>query len=538
MSAVGLSVVVPVYNVEKYLDECLESLSKQITTYDYEVIIVNDGATDSSAAICKEWIQKDARFRYYEKANEGLGPTRNFGMRYSKYFYITFVDSDDWVHETYVQKMLGSILNKKADIVYCDCYYYSQMNKSLTRANFRKNLHSIEAGLAERLAFGYPNMWGAIYTKELWQRSGVEMPGIVYEDTAVYGVLLSFAKRIDYVDGALYYYRVGREGSLMQLGTKNPINMVTALKSLVNLAHEKQVYTANREALLDFCVRQLEGEWDNNIRKHSIECIQDVEREFENFLTDAFEGWEESYCQNAVAIGSYNATAIYNRVKVFREIEKNKFQFCGLLEVMSERIPENRYEFREFSSEFRRKVIEKELSQNILEQIGEKKIIILDFLEDIYDVIKVENSYLNKTDALFEAVDLLGTMEVIPRKSERCETLWKDAAKRFAEWTRQHEHQVVLLELNLCTVYGDEETRKEYSSREWIKKNNDMLKRYYKFFREICPECITVKLPMQFEYTEEKFRFGCRPYYYNSFAYYLLAYQVLKKIREGRQSDE
>lgn len=532
MSATGMSIVVPVYNVEQYLDDCLESLCGQITTYEYEIILVNDGATDCSSEVCKKWVEKDTRIRYYEKANEGLGPTRNYGMNRSVYPYVTFVDSDDWIHETYVQKMMDSILESEADIVYCDCYYFNQVYQAFERASFRRNLHEIAAGINERLAFGYPNIWGAVYKKELWQKSGIEMPGIVYEDTAVYGVLLTYVEKIEYAKDALYYYRVGRPGSLMQIGVKDPQNMVNALTHFVNLAHSKQVFEQNRTAFLDFCIRQLECEWENNIRSGDEKRLMNMQEKFETFLEKFFPGWKQMYCQNAVAIGSYNSTAVYNRVKMFREISKNKYQFSGLISITSEAISKDKYCFNEFCSEFRRDVIGTEMEEKVLDRIGSDRIIVLDFLDDIYDVIKVENGYINKTEALYEAVSLYGQMEIIPRESERCEQLWRESAERFTEWARQHNNRIVLLKLKLCAFYGNEESVQEFEHRDWIERNNAMLDRYYDYFQEICPECACVELDSRFEFTEKNFKFGCRPYYYNSFAYYMLAYETLKKIRE------
>jgi len=532
MATAGMSIVVPVYNVEQYLEDCLKSLCKQITTYEYEIILVNDGATDRSGELCKEWAQKDTRIRYYEKMNEGLGPTRNYGMSRATYPYVTFVDSDDWIHESYVQKMLDSILESRADIVYCDCFYFNQTYKTVERASFRRNLHEIGAGIEERMAFGYPNIWGAVYKKELWQKSGIEMPGIVYEDTAVYGVLLTYTEKVEYAKDALYYYRVGRPGSLMQQGVKDPQNMVNALKHLVNLAHSKQVLEQNRTAFLDFCVRQLECEWDNNIRISDENRLQGIQEKFKAFLEENFPDWERLYCQNAIALGSYNSVAVYNRVKMFREISKNKYQFSGLISIMSETIPREKYRFNEFCSKFRREVIGAEMEEDVLGKIGRDRIIVLDLLDDIWDIIKVGNGHLNKTDALYEAVSLYGPMEIIPRESEQCEQLWRESAKRFAEWARFNNNRIVLLKLKLCTVYGSEEEVLEFEHKDRIEQINEMLNRYYDYFQRICPECACVELDSRFEFTEKNFRFGCRPYHYNSFAYYLLAYETLKRIRE------
>ena len=96
-----ITVIVPIYNVEDFIDMCLESLSKQSYKH-FEVLMVNDGSTDNSGVICKEYADRDSRFQYFEKENGGLSDARNFGLEHSKGDYITFVDSDDWVSDTYL----------------------------------------------------------------------------------------------------------------------------------------------------------------------------------------------------------------------------------------------------------------------------------------------------------------------------------------------------------------------------------------------------------------------------------------------------
>lgn len=88
-----ISVIVPVYNVEPFISSCLDSLSKQIYQ-NFEVLLVNDGSTDNSGAICREYADRDSRFHYFEKENAGVADARNFGIERSKGDYITFVDSD------------------------------------------------------------------------------------------------------------------------------------------------------------------------------------------------------------------------------------------------------------------------------------------------------------------------------------------------------------------------------------------------------------------------------------------------------------
>lgn len=110
-----ISIIVPIYNVEEYLRECLDSIQKQ-SYLNFECIMVNDGSPDNSSKICEEFVEKDSRFRYFEKENGGVSSARNLGIEHSKGEYITFIDSDDWVESDYLEVLYTTLLEEGADI--------------------------------------------------------------------------------------------------------------------------------------------------------------------------------------------------------------------------------------------------------------------------------------------------------------------------------------------------------------------------------------------------------------------------------------
>ncbi|MFB4033578.1 glycosyltransferase family 2 protein, partial [Streptococcus pneumoniae] len=110
-----ISVIVPVYNVEEYLKQCLDSILEQ-TFSNYEVILVNDGSTDSSGLICQEYAEKDTRIRYFEKENGGLSDARNYGIEQAQGEYLTFVDSDDLLDASHLTILYDALVNNDADI--------------------------------------------------------------------------------------------------------------------------------------------------------------------------------------------------------------------------------------------------------------------------------------------------------------------------------------------------------------------------------------------------------------------------------------
>lgn len=129
-----ISIIIPVYNTEKYLRTCLDSVIDQTFT-DFEVVLVNDGSTDGSGKICDEYAQKDSRFVVVHKQNEGVAKARLTAFEHSKGELITFIDSDDIVDPEYLSKLSAPILHENADMVSCDfCYGHDDGRKSIPRA--------------------------------------------------------------------------------------------------------------------------------------------------------------------------------------------------------------------------------------------------------------------------------------------------------------------------------------------------------------------------------------------------------------------
>ena len=133
-----VSVIIPVYNVEQYLKQCLDSVVNQ-TFKDIEIIIVNDCSPDNSLQIINEYQQKDSRIVLVDlKENVGLGFSRNEGMKVAKGKYITFVDSDDWVTKDYVEILYNTIEKYQYDVISPDFYEYDDVKQKISRANIRK----------------------------------------------------------------------------------------------------------------------------------------------------------------------------------------------------------------------------------------------------------------------------------------------------------------------------------------------------------------------------------------------------------------
>ena len=203
---VDLSIVMPVYNVEEYVENCILSIIRQNTTYKFELIIVNDGSKDGSEDIIQSI--HDDRIKYIYQENKGLSGARNTGINNAVGKYITFVDSDDFMCENSIQNMMDATTKEEADI--CVGGYYIFTNESNVKQIFVSKNKIIENSPKEAINNpGYA--WGKIYRRSLFEKLRFPL-GAWYEDTIVCTVLYRIAKKIVVIDQPVYEYRINPEG--------------------------------------------------------------------------------------------------------------------------------------------------------------------------------------------------------------------------------------------------------------------------------------------------------------------------------------
>ena len=215
-----ISVIVPVYNAEKYLQKCLDSILEQ-TYQNLEIIIVNDGSTDNSGQICHEYEQKDSRIIYMEKENGGVSDTRNTGLDRMTGSYVTFVDSDDWLEPNYVQFLYEKLIEHQADIVVGNYTRFNEANSVFyfhTSADYYEKVYDNTSIISclydskELLNSALIVAWGKIYKKEIMANFRFPIDRIG-EDALFNLKALLDSKKVVYVNKSAYIYRV-REGSL------------------------------------------------------------------------------------------------------------------------------------------------------------------------------------------------------------------------------------------------------------------------------------------------------------------------------------
>ena len=147
-----ISIIVPIYNTEKYLRQCLDSILNQTYT-NFEVLLVNDGSTDSSGMICQEYVENDSRFRYFEKENGGVSSARNLGLERSGGAYITFIDSDDWVEPNYLDVLYTALKENDTDVAISTYKRFAQDGVFYLRSYSREDDEFLNIGTRSRDSF-------------------------------------------------------------------------------------------------------------------------------------------------------------------------------------------------------------------------------------------------------------------------------------------------------------------------------------------------------------------------------------------------
>ena len=204
---IKVSVIVPVYNTEKYLAKCLDSLVNQ-TLKDIEIIVVNDGTKDNSEKIINEYLKKYSKIRYYKKENGGLSSARNYGIELANGEYVGFVDSDDYVKDGMFSKMYECAIKNNSDIVVCDTIMKKETSEYILKSNLKYSKDAVR-----NYIISYPMAPIRLVRKSLFKDYNFTEK-ILYEDLCLMPTLAIMTSKISFLNEGLYYY-VQRDSSIM-----------------------------------------------------------------------------------------------------------------------------------------------------------------------------------------------------------------------------------------------------------------------------------------------------------------------------------
>lgn len=243
-----VSVIIPVYNAEQYLNQCLDSLLLQ-TLSDIEFIVINDGSSDRSEAIIQSY--QDKRIQYYRHENHGISYTRNFGISKATGEYIAFLDSDDYVSNNCYEIMYQEAKQQDVDIVVCNYININQNKEAQERLPYFS-----KTSMKHHPEFIFAinsSPWNKLYRRSLIEAHQIVFPlNLKYEDVVFVATALYYANSIAKVEEALVYYRIhlGSETTVMQANVQDIFQVLDRIRSL----YTEAVY---KESMEFFCIHRL-----------------------------------------------------------------------------------------------------------------------------------------------------------------------------------------------------------------------------------------------------------------------------------------
>ena len=297
-----VSIIVPVYNVEKYLERCLEALVNQ-TLKDIEVIIVNDGSKDGSKAIIDKYEKEYPDIiKAFHTENGGASKARNYALQHVTGEYIGFVDSDDYIEENMYEKLYNKAIKENADIVCCNYYRVKEEQKKFNAKNFgnkkidkddvfNKNIY--EANL---LFDEVPYLWNKIFKADIIKNNNFKFDNDlrIYEDLLFTYKAFSKANKISRIEDCMYYYIVSRAGSLTQYLTEKRFDIFNVTEKLNNYYKEIGKYEELKDALLYVILKHIYVILEKNTaRKEKKLKLKYINKVFD-FLNEKFPNWKEN----------------------------------------------------------------------------------------------------------------------------------------------------------------------------------------------------------------------------------------------------
>lgn len=286
-----ITVIVPVYKVEKYLNRCVDSILTQ-TYQDFEILLVDDGSPDNCGKICDEYAEKDSRIFVIHQKNGGLSAARNTGLNWfyeqNRSYYITFVDSDDWLHPDYLNILINSITENDVKISVCN---YKRVIDEIPHENYDNieyELTSPEDFLVNHF-WQYNYAWGKLYHKSVF--NDVRYPvGKNFEDTFTTYKVLHKCEKIAYTELQLYYYLLNEQGITRSPWKPSELVVFDAMHEQLKFYKEKglqKAYDKEFELFVHHHAYQIVRikENKNDLKKNKA-ILKEIKKTLRNFLKE------------------------------------------------------------------------------------------------------------------------------------------------------------------------------------------------------------------------------------------------------------
>lgn len=505
-----VSIIVPAYNVEHYIDRCINSIVNQ-SYQNIEVVIIDDGSIDHTLERCSKWAERDNRIKFFHNANNGLSFTRNYGVVVSRGEYISFVDADDWIKEDYIRLMIEKAQKERADMVICDyvksvvdgeryvnCYVpFGQDYKN------RVLLHSNSA------------VWNKMFNRAYWIENAIEFPEGYDEDTAIFPIIVLCAEHIACINDGLYMYEKKRTDSITNNAEKR-LTYADTLQRGIDWIKQNNMWGENEKILWRYYLKWTCNALAPCIGNADYDLYNQVRNKFVTLLEKNFDKQIKKTC----VWGSYNLSKIVRETIIWAE-PWLRFQYITVEETVSDLPCElDKREQEDKSKNLYREFMRKRVREKSVWKVIEKErpdYFILDLVEE-----------RNQIQTLLSHMDRKEMQDI----EIEC---WKKTCKEFVKKLKKYfsEEHVVLVENYLSENYLLDGAIYKFENFQEIRKANDILKEYYSYFKSICPRIYTIDgSDNEKYYTDAKYEYGCYPWHLNDEINYIIANQINEYVGE------
>lgn len=547
-----ISIIVPVYNTEKYLSQCLESITNQ-SYKNIEIILINDGSTDRSGEICRIWSKKDSRIILIEQENQGQGNARNKGIKIASGKYLLFVDSDDYIDKTLVEDAYRYIEKMKAQI--CIFRWRSFDEVGMVEMPLPMKLKWVQRAseYRELLNQSFTLLWDKLYSTELLKKSGYEMTNNVCEDLVFVPFLLSQANGICTLDKPLYNYRYCRQGNMSTDYFRYP-EVIESVNILNQIFVERDLFDYYLTPLFFIAFQifkdilyRVSGRKNMALPEDAKKYYPELRSKFENCLCKWFEKiiCREIMQSNYLLIGSYNLRPIIREVLFDEEHLIYHFGASSIISMMSDKKSEYvSLKTEESLNEYRKVHVQNDINKKFImdsDIFDGVDYILLDLLEETNDLMEFDDTYITYSEFFKEIQNSIDEpFKVIKPYGKKREELFRSKCLEFITILRKKKKKVVLFENFLNEKYSEfYDDFVFYKEIEAIRKMNNILKSYYDFFEESMPEAMVMRANggEKLMFTDSNFPFGCLPENYNIGYYKYMAAELSRSIVDIRDTE-
>ncbi len=525
----AVSIIIPVYNVAKWIDQCIESVVNQ-TFKNFEALLVDDGSTDGSDEKCDEWAKRDQRIRVIHKKNEGPSAARNSGILRAAGEYLAFLDADDWLDDTFLEKLYHKAKEASADIVECDVWRYNDNSHEKTHSCCYGSF-GVDFTREEHMIYGYGAIWNLLICKAFWNRYQFHFESCHSESTPLYAAMIAKCNKIVNVKEALYYYRRFREGSRTMLHKTDQEASVVGIKAFEYLMENfekldlRETYRECLERIVKYKMASVMSAFFYRMNKKEFHFLSE---KYYEFIVYYFPKEKEI---KYLLWGGYNLTRIMWYANYLHN-PYTRFNFSSLIALMHPLEETLQFSHR---VRYREMMLEREIHNDFWRILREIKphYIILDFLEERFDIVKYGSGYLTKSDAFDEADIMPDNMQIILRNSESCQQLWKESALAFIQRIEMEYPtvQIVLVKNYLAEQVGDIRKQEYFNDINRIQQTNRMLKQCYEYFQNNCKVLKVIEaLECEYFFTDKQYEYGAIPSHLNELVNRKIARMIERSI--------